>query len=310
MAQLSGFKQDAEGRVRFKIQGAHPSYPNGLRRVLVAEIPLLAIDIYCPEENTTEMTDEMIGHRLGLVPFQSSGCDGQFLYRANCSCDPGPCDQCSIRYLFDVTHEGSELERGRATQQDLVRIPHEVITRTIPEAFGPLQEIGPVLLAKFVKGDRIKFEAFATKGVGSEHAKWQSCTNPCFNYVPQVTYNAQAGSVLSKQDLVKLADSCPMGLLSYSEDMEDLVVSPRAKKDCTLCGDCQRMARDELNCPGALSVITEPGFFRFQFETNGTYPAKELLLLASDILIRKATLARERYGEALCRFLARKLSDL
>src|SRR5690349_3899506 len=50
------------------VSGVHPYFVNALRRTLVAEVPKLAIDKVTFYDNTSALFDEIISHRLGLLP--------------------------------------------------------------------------------------------------------------------------------------------------------------------------------------------------------------------------------------------------
>lgn len=58
----------------FILENVDLSFANSLRRIMIADIPTVAIDMVEIRNNTTVLPDEMLAHRLGMVPLLSMDC--------------------------------------------------------------------------------------------------------------------------------------------------------------------------------------------------------------------------------------------
>ena len=61
-------KTDDPNSLTFDVIGIDTSIANALRRILIAEVNSVAIDRVFIENNTSVMQDEVLAHRLGLIP--------------------------------------------------------------------------------------------------------------------------------------------------------------------------------------------------------------------------------------------------
>ena len=50
------------------VEGVNPYFVNALRRTLLAEVPKLAIDKVTFYDNTSALFDEILAHRLAMLP--------------------------------------------------------------------------------------------------------------------------------------------------------------------------------------------------------------------------------------------------
>jgi len=50
------------------IKGIDSPIANALRRIMIAEVPTMAIEKVILEQNTSVLPDEVLCHRLGLIP--------------------------------------------------------------------------------------------------------------------------------------------------------------------------------------------------------------------------------------------------
>ena len=134
-------------KISLKLKGVSLYYANALRRICLNGIPIFAIDTVDIIENSSVLADENIAHTLGMIPLKTEldGSDGADS-RVMLVLDSGETENTKV-----VTT--AELE-----SKDQVVKP---ISQQIP-------------IAHLAPGQRIKLEAYARRGRGTEQAKWNS----------------------------------------------------------------------------------------------------------------------------------------
>ncbi|PSN63668.1 insert subdomain of RNA polymerase alpha subunit [Corynespora cassiicola Philippines] len=173
------FLQADDVRAHFIIQNFNLETANSLRRVMLSEIPTLAIDVVEVLDNTSVLADEFVCHRLGLIPLCAKGVD-ELQYSRDCDCD-GYCDQCSVVLTLDAKCESSEIMKVFA--RDLVvtsNRPNEFLGNPVildPEGQGSC-------IVKLNRGQAISMRCIAKKGIAKEHAKWAPSAAIGFEYDP------------------------------------------------------------------------------------------------------------------------------
>ena len=71
--------------MQFELHRVDLSVANALRRIMIAEVPTLTIDLVEVRENTSALHDEFVAHRLGLIPLVSDMVDN-FISSEECAC--------------------------------------------------------------------------------------------------------------------------------------------------------------------------------------------------------------------------------
>ncbi|MFQ5800535.1 MAG: DNA-directed RNA polymerase subunit D, partial [Candidatus Hydrothermarchaeales archaeon] len=128
------------------------SVANALRRTMISSVPTLAIEGVHFYDNTSSLYDEIIAHRLGLIPIKTDL--GLFNFRDACKCKDG-CPSCSLALSLKVEGPGAVYSHNLKSQDKKIK---------------PIKDI---LLVKLGKNQRLEFEADAILGTAKEHAKWQ-----------------------------------------------------------------------------------------------------------------------------------------
>lgn len=64
-------KSKTDEEIVFDLAGVEPPLANALRRIIIAEIPTMAIEKVNLWQNTSIIPDENLAHRLGLIPINA-----------------------------------------------------------------------------------------------------------------------------------------------------------------------------------------------------------------------------------------------
>ena len=105
-----------QNHIAFVLENADTSVANALRRVMIAEVPTLAIDLVHVNNNTSVLHDEFLAHRLGLIPLKSVSVD-RFNYPRDCTC-LSSCSDCSV--TMTLQQRCTTDETMEVTSNDLV----------------------------------------------------------------------------------------------------------------------------------------------------------------------------------------------
>ncbi|HJU13800.1 MAG TPA: DNA-directed RNA polymerase subunit D [Candidatus Nitrosotalea sp.] len=153
--------EESENRIVVKLKGIPLQYANALRRICLSGIPTFAVDDVVIIENSSVLADEGVAHRLAMVPLRTDLT--RFVEPSACDCHSElGCSKCRVLLMLD---SGNSDTTRTVTSQDLSS-EDEVVKPVNPNI--PIVALAP--------GQKLKVEAYARLGRGSEHAKWNSST--------------------------------------------------------------------------------------------------------------------------------------
>ena len=171
--------QAGANHVDFELQSVDLAFANSIRRVILGEVPTMAIDLVEIEANTSVLADEFLCHRLGLIPLVSKNVD-DVEYSRDCDCEQY-CERCSVTLTLHARCTGDEIMKvyARDLVVDSARanqwVGNPVITD--PEGLG-------TVICKLRKGQELRMKCIAKKGIAKEHAKWAPTSAVAFEYDP------------------------------------------------------------------------------------------------------------------------------
>ena len=211
----------SEDELEFDLIGVDASIANALRRIMLAEVPTVAIEHVYIEMNSSIIHDEVLAHRLGLVPikvdpreFVERGAEDDansantIVFSLDVSCPASAAfassSSSSTPMLPAASSSSSSSSSSSAAAATASILSEGGAPYTLPvyssqlvwcpqgdqeERFGvngirPVHE--DILLAKLRPGQSIKLEAHCQKGVGKDHAKFSPVATAAYRLMPHI----------------------------------------------------------------------------------------------------------------------------
>ncbi|XP_026481005.1 DNA-directed RNA polymerases I and III subunit RPAC1-like [Ctenocephalides felis] len=179
--------------MEFDMIGVRPAIANAFRRLMLSEVPTMAIEKVYIYNNTSIIQDEVLAHRLGLIPLRAD--PRLFEYKSEESDEGTERDTLEFELKVKCTKKTSN-------QNDSIRFEdlynnHNVYSgmiKWIPKGsqntIYSAEDVGPVendiLISKMRPGHEIDLKLLAVKGVGKDHAKFSPVATAFYRLLPEI----------------------------------------------------------------------------------------------------------------------------
>lgn len=288
---------------RFVLSETDTSMANTIRRIMIGEVPTLAIDLVEMVDNSSVLNDEYIAHRLGLVPIRYTAegsmrggdCNTAFLPHRECVCYDR-CPRCSVEFELDV-----QFDRVNPTRPEQERdLPLTVTSRDLisnndlvdPAHFLNDEEQDEshdegISIVKLGPGQHLKLKAIARMGISKEHAKWCPVAVATYRFWPIIRINDDACSMLTAEQRAELVDCCPDNILEIDEVTGKIVAAENAHEIATFTEDLcttQNFMKKRPEDEDFVKVTQSTDRFVFSVETTGAMDAEEIVISSLRVL--------------------------
>lgn len=145
-----------KNKITLLVSEVTSAFMNTLRREIMSEVPTMAIEDVEFRKNSGILYDEMVAHRLGLLPLSTDL--KSYNLPDECKCKGAGCAQCQLKLTL----------KASATKGSLTVYAKDIKSKD-PKV-KPVYPDTPIL--RLHEGQEIEAEMTAVLGKGKDHSKW------------------------------------------------------------------------------------------------------------------------------------------
>ena len=237
--------------IKFEVKDTTPTFVNALRRSMLNSVNVMAADFVDVIKNNATLYNEVIAHRIGMIPLTFK--QGDYNTTENCACKGVGCSKCIVKFVLKKKGPGSVYSGDIRSTDDTVQPTDKNI-----------------LITKLAEDEEIDLEFTARLGTETKHARWQSAVIG-YQYYPEL-------KVKSSCDLCGVCiKKCNKKLLSEAKAGKKIELDEPYK--CDLCKNCA------ASCPNlALTVDGDPSHIIMTVESVCGLAPKDIVLSAAEAL--------------------------
>ena len=282
-------RSKTEEELVFDIKGVDPTLVNTLRRIMIAEIPTMAIETVIINQNTSIIPDEVFAHRLGLVPILADAND--FIEK---NPDEPFNDKNSMKFNMNIkcyTDKNGQILNESIYSKDLIFEPQGEQQKKYYNSETKKYSIGlvhdDILLNKLAPGMEIDLVCYCVKGIGRTHAKWSPVCTAYYKLINKINILKE----INGNDAEKLKQLCPKGVFIVNKKGNAEVGNVR---ECTSCRECIRQEKFK----DLIELGKVADHYEFHIESVGIYKPESIFFRAIDVLKKKINIWHDLLKES------------
>lgn len=242
--------EKSDSKIKFILSGVKSSFAGALRRIMMSEIPTMAIEWVDFRRNGSVMPDEVLANRLGQVPLTFD--KKAYNLPKACKCKGEGCSRCEAKLTLK--------KKGPA-------IVYSDDLKSSDKSVKPIIEKVPIV--ELFDGQELQLVATAQLGTGKDHSKWKGAVVGYKN-LPKIKIGQ-----INQNDLEKFVSICPRGVFKINGN--NLVVTDPVK--CNLSMQCVDASKN-----GEIEVVPSEDEFVFNVESVSGLKVEDLVETSAAIL--------------------------
>lgn len=161
-----------ENEVVFVLDKTTPAFANAVRRAAMFDVPTLAIEDVSIVKNSSALYDEIIAHRMGLIPLKTDL--ESYNLPEDCTCKGKFCAKCSVKITLKAKGPATVYSGDMKIKDPSIKVIHAQMP-----------------IVKLLENQEIALEATAVLGRGKVHTKWSPC-HAFYRGWPEITATKEA----------------------------------------------------------------------------------------------------------------------
>lgn len=180
--------------MEFDLIGLHPFLANTFRRLILSDVPSMAIEKVHILNNTSIIQDEILAHRLGLIPLKAD--PRLFEYKSNWSAAANEKDTLEFELKIKCSNNKDSSKKESSRAEDIYKNTnvYSKHIKWIPTGNQKSKfkesDVGPIhpdiLIAKMRPGHELDLKLVAVKSNGRDHAKFSPVATAFYRLLPDI----------------------------------------------------------------------------------------------------------------------------
>lgn len=294
---LDQFRQTFQARIEnyykgreleIDLIGIGPAIANAYRRIMLAEVPSMAIEHCFIYNNTSVIQDEMLAHRMGMIPIradptkftwkpttlgpENTSSEHTIVFKLKAKCERIPESEPDKTGRREDLYKDYKIHSGHL---EWVPLKDQENSFNGKDALRPVHR--KILVAKLSGKQEIDLRLHAIKGIGRDHAKFSPVATVSYRLLPDIRLKEK----VTGEAAFRLKECFSEGVIALEgREKSAKVVNSRIDS-----GSRNVFRYADLKDKVVYDLIKD--HFIFKIESTGCMPALDILLQSCSILEMK-----------------------